>query len=271
MTAIEDFSGRVAVVTGAASGIGRAIAEALVQQGATVVAADMDPRIEVAAAEIGAVARTLDVRDADAVQLLAEEVVATHGRVDILVNNAGVGPLAPVSDLTIADYRWVMDINYFGVVHGVKAFLPFLASNPEGGHIVNTASLAGLVAGPGMTAYSASKFAVVAFTEALAAELGMGGVPVGVSALVPAVVRSNIAENARRRPGNQDADGDGGVEHLPPGRVLEPEQVAQLVIEGIRSGRLYVITHPETLPVVAQRHLTVQQAIEDAAAADSVA
>lgn len=271
MAGLEQLDGRVAVVTGAASGIGREIAAALVRQGVTVVAADVDPALNSAAAEIGATPWPTDVRDPAAVQRLAETVLDRFGRVDIVVNNAGVGPLAPIDELTLEDFRWVLDINLMGVVHGIKAFLPHLKANPHGGFVVNTSSMAGLIAGPGMGAYSASKFAVVALTEVLAAELAAAGSAVGAAVLTPAVVRTNIALNAQKRPGNVDGTDDGGVGNLPPGRVLEPEDVADLVLDAIRTGRLYVVTHPETLPVIEHRHAQIQQAFADAAATSPVA
>jgi NAD(P)-dependent dehydrogenase (short-subunit alcohol dehydrogenase family) len=252
MKTIDNFNGRVAVVTGGASGIGRGIAENLVAEGATVVVADVDGEAaRRTAGEIGAVAEAVDVTDAASVQALADRVVARHGRVDVVVNNAGVGPLATFDDLLLADFHWVMDVNFWGVIHGLKSFLPLLKANPDGGYIVNTASVAAVVAAPGTTAYAASKAAVVAVSEVLAAELGEAG-QVGISILLPGLVRTNINANAVKRPGHRD-DGPRTEDFLPPMTVLEPAHVGAMVVDAIRSGRRYVFTHPETQHMVTAR------------------
>ena len=252
MKRIENFRGRVAVVTGGASGIGRGIAENLVAAGATVVVADVNAEAaERTADEIGAVAEGVDVTDAADVQALADRVLKRHGRVDVVVNNAGVGPLATFDDLLLADFRWVLDVNFWGVLHGLKSFLPLLKANPEGGYIVNTASVAALVAAPGTSAYAASKAAVVAVSEVLAAELGEDG-SVGISILLPGLVRTNINAHAVNRPGHQEG-GSRTEDFLPEQTVLEPTQVGAMVVDAIRSGRRYVFTHPETQKWVTER------------------
>ena len=262
MKTIDNFDGRVAVVTGGASGIGRGIAENLVAAGATVVVADVDAdAARRTAAEIGAVAETVDVTDAAAVQALADRIVERHGRVDVVVNNAGVGPLAPFDDLLLADFRWVMDVNFWGVLHGLKSFLPLLKANPDGGYIVNTASVAALVAAPGTAAYAASKAAVVAVSEVLAAELG-DDADIGISILLPGLVRTNINANAVHRPGHRE-DGPRTEDFLPQHTVLEPGEVGALVVDAIRRGRRYVITHPETGKWVTERSDAIAAAFSE--------
>ncbi|MFI6357255.1 SDR family NAD(P)-dependent oxidoreductase [Streptomyces sp. NPDC050743] len=252
MKRIDRFDGRVAVVTGGASGIGRGIAENLLAAAATVVVADVDAAAaRRTAADIGAIAEVVDVTDAADVQALADRVVKRHGRVDVVVNNAGVGPLATFDDLLPADFHWVMDVNFWGVVHGLKSFLPLLQANPEGGYIVNTASVAAVVAAPGTTAYAASKAAVVAVSEVLAAELDQAG-QVGVSILLPGLVRTNINANAVKRPGHRES-GSRTEDFLPTMTVLEPTQVGAMVVDAMRSGRLHVFTHPETRQMVTAR------------------
>jgi NAD(P)-dependent dehydrogenase (short-subunit alcohol dehydrogenase family) len=248
-TGIREFDGRVAVVTGGASGIGRGIATALVAAGATVVLADRDTSLaEATGKEIGALNCTVDVTDPNAMEQLAQELYAEFGRIDILVNNAGVGPLDTFDGFSLDDFRWVMDINFWGVVHGTKSFLPLLKINPDGGYIVNTASMAALLPSAGITAYGASKAAVLALSESLAAELD-NSARVGVAVLLPALVDTNINANALARPGQQQ--GSATEDFLPPGTVLDADTVGDMVVEGIRNGSRYIFTHPETRGAVA--------------------
>ena len=268
MSSLTNLDGRVAVITGGASGIGKGIAIALKARGVTVVIADIEKApLEATAAELGVESLLLDVTDAAAVADVANQVVASHGRVDIVVNNAGVGLLKPIDTLSLEDFRWVVDVNLWGVIHGINAFLPHLKTNPDGGYIVNTASMAGLIAGPGMSAYSASKFAVVGLTEVLAAELT--GTKIGASVLVPALVRTNIATGERNRPGVDPRilDAAANDDFVPPGRMIEPEEVGDMVADAIQSGDLYIVTHPETLPMVQFRTDAITAAFTRAAAA----
>ena len=160
---MQELAGRVAVVTGGASGIGKAMAARFAAAGMHVVIADVEEGpLGATADELGVVAVRTDVSDAASVQALADEVVARFGTAHVLCNNAGVGGGGRISTLTLNDWKWVLDVNLWGVVHGLHSFLPLLLANDEGGHVVNTASMAGLSAWPGIGPYNASKYAVVA-------------------------------------------------------------------------------------------------------------
>lgn len=253
--------GGVAVVTGGASGIGWGITQALHAQGLRVEVVDLDPRrLEEAAAQLPIGVHALDVTDADALRALAARLTERHGGIDVLVNNAGVGPAASIIDTTLKDWRWILDVNLMGVIHGIDAFLPGMLERGTPAHIVNTASMSALDPIAGLGAYAASKAAVAALTDALVAELE--GTPVGVSLLVPANVRTNIAEtSAALRPATDSGFGDYRPA-APPAEIRwrTPEQVGELVIEGIRTDRQILITHPEQWPRVAERQRRLRTA-----------
>jgi NAD(P)-dependent dehydrogenase (short-subunit alcohol dehydrogenase family) len=265
---MTQIDGAVAVVTGGASGIGRGIAEALITEGARVVIADIDAAaLEATAAEIGATAIRCDVSDAATVAALAAGTIERFGHVEIVVNNAGVGPMAPIADLTLSDWRWMLDINLWGVIHGVHTFLPLLLANPRPGHIVNTASMAAFAPNPPLGAYAASKAAVVALTDVLAAEMAAAGGHVGVTLLAPANTRTAIARSQRNRP---DAGALKDVDlAVTPGftagaRWLEPGEVGGIVVRAIAEDERYAITHPEQLPRVTERYEALKAAFERA-------
>lgn len=259
MTGVAGIDGRVAVVTGGASGIGAGIAQALAEAGARVVVADIEPEpLEAVAADLDALAVPTDVSDEDQVRALAARTLDRFGRVDIVCNNAGVGHLAPFETLSLADFRWLVNVNLWGVVHGMATFLPLIQRTGEAGHILNTSSMAGVFTAPGMAAYAMTKFAVVGLTETVAQELEQVGSPVGVSVLLPGRVRSRIGDSERNRPsGLRTAPPQ--EEQVPPGRELEPIEVGRLVVEAIRDGRRYVVTHPEMLPVIQARHALLEK------------
>lgn len=248
MEGIQDWDGRVAVVTGGASGIGRGIAEAFRGAGATVVVADRDETALDAAREEGFGAFRTDVADAESVAALARHVVEEHGRVDLLVNNAGVGPKAPLTGLTLADWRWILDVNLMGVIHGVHAFLPGLIANEHGGWIVNTASMSRFFTPPGYAPYVASKAAVEGLSLTIAQELEAGGHRVGVTVLHPGAVRTNIRNSLRSRP--EDAGESGLVdfdiaEKITDERMwVQPEDAGAIVLRAVRGGDRFAFTHP---------------------------
>jgi NAD(P)-dependent dehydrogenase (short-subunit alcohol dehydrogenase family) len=268
MSAFRDLAGKVAVVTGGASGIGKGIATRLVEAGAHVVLADVEEHaLQASASELGAVGIRTDVSDLSSVQALADATLARFGKVHVVCNNAGVGPFAKIADLTMDDWQWMLGVNLWGVVHGVHVFLPLLLDNAEGGHIVNTASAAGLVSVPELGAYCVTKFGVVALTETLAAELAADGARVGATVLCPGFIRTSINRSTRNRPvalaGGGLADVDLQVRDVR-STWMEPEQVGTLVVEAITRGDLYVMTHPDMLERVERRHEGIVEAFRRA-------
>jgi butyryl-CoA dehydrogenase len=199
---VKEFRGRVAAITGAGSGIGRALAVELARRGAHLAVSDID---EVGLAETVALcegsgvkvtSQRVDVADRAAVEAWAEQVVADHGKVNLLFNNAGVAVAATIEAVSYDDFEWLMSINFWGVVHGTKAFLPHLEASGEG-HIVNMSSVFGLISVPCQSTYNAAKFAVRGFTDALRIELEIKGSPVSCTTVHPGGIKTNIVRNAR--------------------------------------------------------------------------
>tara|TARA_B100000378_G_scaffold212761_1_gene175808 strand:+ start:345 stop:1205 length:861 start_codon:yes stop_codon:yes gene_type:complete len=256
----------VAVITGGATGIGRGIAEEFLAQGATVVIADIEQdALDRAADELGVVGIRTDVADAASVQALADAVVARYGRVDVVVNNAGVGPAARMADLTIDDWRWILDVNLFGVINGVTSFLPLLRANARGGHIVNTASMSSFAPLPGLGAYAASKAGVAALSEVLAAELAEDGSAVHVTLLTPGSVRTDIARSLRNRPEGSagalaDIDLAADPERAARSMWLTPREAGAVVARAVLADDFYAITHPGLLHRVDERHEQIRRA-----------
>lgn len=262
---MQDLRGKVAVVTGGGSGIGRALALCFASQGMDVVIVDIDEtEAEHVANEVRyrgrrALAAACDVSSRDAVHRLAERVYAEFGAVHVLCNNAGVVTFRSAQEMRPSDWDWVIDVNLFGVIHGLEAFLPRMLAQGGEGHIVNTASVAGLFANasPGLIAYTASKFAVVGLSESLAADLE--GTGIGVSVLCPGGVRTNIVFAGRNRQeefgGPEEPNLPNGVELAadPVDLGMDPDEVASRVINAIRGKELYVLTHGETREQVRQR------------------
>ena len=208
---MKEFKGKVAVITGAASGIGRALADRCVQEGMKVVLADVEvetlAKTEASLKASGAtvLAVQTDVSQARDVAALAQKTLEVFGAVHLLCNNAGVGTEAAIWESTLEEWEWVMGVNLWGVIHGVRTFVPLMLAQDTECHIVNTASMAGLISGPGLGAYKVTKHAVVTLSETLYHELAERGARVKVSVLCPGVVNTRIMESARNRPG-----------HLPP-------------------------------------------------------
>lgn len=275
MSGFTQMDGRVAVVTGGASGIGLGIARRLAAQGMQLVIADIDNEpLARAARELGAMPVRTDVSDAASVQALADAVMERFGAVHVVCNNAGVGSSGMIADMNLSDWRWMIEVNLFGVIHGVTSFLPLLKRNAEGGHLVNTASIGGLASMPGLGAYAVTKFGVVALTETLAQELALENSRVGVTVLCPGTVKTNIKHSTRNRPAAL-ADGklaDVDLEQSDFGahmRWADPDEVGDVVVRAIRRGDLYALTHPEMCAPIGTRHDAIAAAIA-AAEADRV-
>jgi NAD(P)-dependent dehydrogenase (short-subunit alcohol dehydrogenase family) len=256
---MDQLSGRVAVVTGAASGIGLAMAERFGAEGMRLVLADVEAGpLEAVASRLRATgldveALRVDVSDPDQVQALADAAMARFGAVHVVCNNAGVVTMGPVWEQPLDDWRWVLGVNLWGVVHGVRAFLPILLEQGEPAHIVNTASIAGLVPSPGIGPYNVSKSGVVALSESLRLDLEARDAPIGVSVVCPGAVPTRIAESGRNRPGGAGAPLDIPTQADPPPSALRPEQIADRVVEAITSDRFWVVTHERSMGLVRDR------------------
>jgi NAD(P)-dependent dehydrogenase (short-subunit alcohol dehydrogenase family) len=262
-----DLKGKVAVVTGAASGIGNAVATRLAEEGMKVVLADVeegplaDAEKKLTDAGATVLAVPTDVSKGDQVDALAEKTFATFGTAHVIHNNAGVGAGGPMWTLTEADWQWVLGVNLWGVIHGVRAFVGRMVDQGEG-HVVNTASIAGLTSAPLMGPYNVSKHGVVTLSETLAAELALHGSPVKVSVLCPGWVNTRIHEADRNRPPELQPDQEADQTMAEMGRQilgnliasgLPPSEVASRVLDAIREERFYILTHPDMTPMVRHR------------------
>jgi NAD(P)-dependent dehydrogenase (short-subunit alcohol dehydrogenase family) len=247
---MRDLQGRVAVITGAASGIGRGIAHALAAEGAHIVVADIEAGParavagELGAQGIRAVPVEVDVADPSSLERLAEQAYAEFGAVHILCNNAGVFIGGPLAETSSEEWAWLIAVNLMGVVNGVRAFLPRMRAQGGEAHIVNTGSISGLYPTPNQGAYTATKYAVVGYSERLHDELAADGI--GVSVLCPSGVRTRITDSRRNR-----HPAYGGPVSAPPRStpaparpsVMDPLDVGRLVVQGIKENRLYIHTH----------------------------
>jgi NAD(P)-dependent dehydrogenase (short-subunit alcohol dehydrogenase family) len=264
---MRKFKDKVAVVTGAASGIGFALADRFASVGMKVVLADIEePALERARQQLadkGAPALSVltDVSKAADVEALATRTYDEYGAVHILCNNAGVSMGGLCWEHTPADWEWVLGVNLWGVVHGIRAFVPRMLAGGQTGHIVNTASVAGLLTSPYISAYEVTKHAVVALTESLRMELEVSGSKISASVLCPGFVQTNIADSARNRP---KAAVGGGSETGPAHMIrnmarkqvaegIKPTDVAEMVLEAIREDRFYVLTHPRYEKLIRRR------------------
>ena len=268
---MQDVEGKVAFITGGSSGIGRGIALAFARAGMQVVISGRrqefidESLAEFAAAGVSVDSMRLDVTDADAVDAAAEETVRRHGRLDVLVNNAGIGLTGPVMGATARDWDWLIDVNIRGVGNGIRSFVPHIQAHGQGGHVVNTSSMAGLmpiVAG----LYSMTKAAVIALSEALAIELAPEGI--GVSAYCPGPMHSNIAAGVSARPAEYGESGYAPppAEHLERAKhqpYMSYVEAGERVLAGVRRNDLFILTHPEFRDGVRDRFDTTLAAFPD--------
>jgi len=265
---VDSFRDRVAVVTGGASGIGRALCLDLARAGARLVVADVDEAgmndTVAAVKQAGSEAipvRTDVSRQAD-VRALADRAFAQWGAVHVLCNNAGVAVHGGLESATHQDWEWVIGVNLWGVIHGVETFVPRMIAGKEPGHVVNTASMAGLIASQGLGIYNTTKYAVVGLSETLQKDLRPYNI--GVSVLCPMGVATAIRESGRNRPAHlKNPDGLRGSEITLIGRTLTPEHVAERVLRAILADRLYIITHEEGLEALRRRFQRMERAIEE--------
>jgi NAD(P)-dependent dehydrogenase (short-subunit alcohol dehydrogenase family) len=253
---MEDLQGKVAVITGGASGIGRAVADKAAAEGMKIVLGDIeegplkaavDDLTSTGAEALGVVT---DVSDRASVEALRDAALDRFGAVHLVHNNAGIGLGGPIWEVTEEDWRWILGVNLWGVIHGVATFTPLLLEQGEG-HIVNTASIAGLIVAPFLGPYNATKQAVVAISETLFKDLQTVAAPVGVSVLCPGFVQTRIAESDRNRPGwapDRNITGAAEVQGVVQNLVdtgIEPTTVADRVIDAVRTNTFYILTHPE--------------------------
>ena len=263
---MKELKGKVAAVTGAASGLGRSMALAFAAEGMDVALADVDEvslsavQEEILAKDVRAITLKVDVSQAAQVEGLRDQALTRLGGLHVVCNNAGVSPLGPVWENSVADWQWILGVNLWGVIHGVRAFTPHFIAQDEG-HIVNTASVAGLIAPPGSGAYNVTKHAVVALSESLQHDLRERKSRVGVSVLCPAYVPTRITESERSRPKEL------GVSKKSPETLareamlkkavtsgkVSADQVAKAVVAAIKDERFYILTHPRIKGAIQAR------------------
>ena len=255
---MRELTGRNAFITGGASGIGFAMAQAFLNEGMNVAITDVDAQAltkaksTLSGSNARVLALQLDVTDRAQYEEVARRVEAELGNIHVLCNNAGVYRGGALDAVTYADWDWVMGVNVGGVINGLQVFLARMERHGEGGHVVNTASMAGITTSPGLGVYNASKFAVVGLSETLRKDLEPRGI--GVSVLCPGMVRTRILESERTRPAQFDvqagtaraaAAAHSEIMSLAMNTGIDPSEVADLVVHGIKNNQFYLFPHPE--------------------------
>ena len=277
---MREFAGKTAFVTGGAGGIGLALARRFAQAGMKVMLADIEAETLAASVkslrDLGSDVRGVacDVADPLSVERAAEASFQAFGNVHVVCNNAGVAAAGGIDNISLDNWRWVLEVNLMGVLHGIRSFLPHIRKHGEGGHIVNTASMAGMDSGLGFSPYTVSKYGVVAMSEGLAPRLKPLGI--GVTVLCPGYVRTRIGVSGRNRP--QRYGPSPALDPASPAAALvaeiaqrleaglDPLQVAERVLTAIGEGELYVFTHPEMRGGIDERFAAIQAALDKAAA-----
>jgi NAD(P)-dependent dehydrogenase (short-subunit alcohol dehydrogenase family) len=261
---MKELKGKVAVVTGAASGLGRAMALALADEGMHVALGDVADTSEVVAAVeakgVSVLSMKLDVSKAAEVEAFAVLAERDLGPSFLVCNNAGVSPLGAAWETSAGDWQWVLGVNLWGVIHGIRSFVPRLMKRNEG-HVVNTASVAGLINPPGSGAYNVTKHAVVALSETLHHDLRERGSAVGVSVLCPAYVPTGIADSERNRPAGLEATvktketlaREQMLKKAVASGRLSADDVAKAVVQAVKEDRFYILTHPRIKGAIAAR------------------
>lgn len=266
---MKEFQGKVAVITGGASGLGRAMAERFASAGMRIVLADVEPNAlaqaeaEMKSAGAKVIGVRTDVSKAAEVEALAQKTLAAFGGVHLVANNAGVAPLGNAWENSVADWEWTLGVNLWGVIHGVRVFTPILLAQGGEAHIVNTASVSGLISPPGSAMYNVSKHAVVTLTETLYHDLALQRASIGCSVLCPAYVPTGIVDSERNRPAQlQNPAREKSAEQQAREALLRKAvtsgklsagDVAQKVYEAVRDGRFYILTHPRIKPSIQWR------------------
>lgn len=269
---MEDFDGRTAVITGGASGIGLATGHALAKEGMNIVVADIeakaiDPAVD-ALSKHGTkvIGVQTDVASREAVNALAQRTFDEMGGCHVLFNNAGVAVFGPIQEMTHEDWEWSIAVNLWGPIYGVEAFVPRMIEQGQGGHVVSTASFAGLVANQGLGVYCVTKYGVVALSECLYRDLRGHGI--GVSVLCPMVVETNINQSQRNRqaefggPGRQQVDLQEEQQQDLVGGVITADEAAARVVEAIKANRLYIVTHPAAREFVRRRFERIDKSFD---------